>query len=198
MVNWLSKVAPFVLDPNLAKPITRLSASWHEKLGLWLFPSMALEEIEFLIWGILRFNIIEAGGFLGGFGCGGSSWVFDIEQGGSSGDCTIWWSDDQKIRWFYYLMMIKWSDDCTNQLSQLWSPFWRGGGFCGLFGGWHGSWDDCNVLYHHQMISEDDQMVVLTDDLILTGTRISWPFWRMTWQLSWFERVADGHWMGGF
>ena len=27
MVNWLSKAAPFVLDPNLAKPITRLSAS---------------------------------------------------------------------------------------------------------------------------------------------------------------------------
>ena len=108
MVNWLSKVAPFVLDPNLAKPITRLSASWHEKLGLWLFPSMALEEIEFLIWGILRFNIVEAGGFLGGFGCGGSCEVFDIEQGGSSGDCTIPWSDDQMILLSDDDQMIRW------------------------------------------------------------------------------------------
>ena len=102
-----------------------------------------------------------------------------------SDDFTIWW----------------WSDDCSNQSSQLWSPFW-GGEFRGLFEGWHGSWDDCIVLYHHHMImiilSKDDQMVVLTDDLILTGTRTSWPSWRMTWQLSWFERVADGHWMGGF
>ena len=68
MVNWLSKAAPFVLDPNLAKPITRLSASWHEKLGLWLFPSMAVEEIEFWFeeyWGSILLRRADSSEDLG-------------------------------------------------------------------------------------------------------------------------------------
>ena len=160
MVNWLSKAAPFVLDPNLAKPITRLSASWHEKLGLWLFPSMALEEIEFWFeeyWGSILLRRADSSEDLGVVGAEESLTLSRVAAQ------VIVLFHDQKIGWFYYLMMIKWSDDCNNQWSQLWSPLW-GGEFRGLFEGWHGSWDDCIILYHHQMImiilSEDDQMVV--------------------------------------